>query len=56
MDREKIQESNYDKVYGQFRQWFLESDKEVTAVKLGLELSEEYMLVPFFGEICKVNL
>lgn len=56
MDREKIQESNYDKVYGQFRQWFLESHKEVTAVKLGLELSEEYMLVPFFGEICKVNL
>lgn len=56
MEKEKLQRSNYDKVYGQFRQWFLESDKEHTAVKLGLKISGKYMLLPFFGEACKVDL
>ena len=41
-------ESNYEKVFAVFQQWFIESDQKKTAEKLGLEMDEDFLYVPFF--------
>lgn len=48
-------ESNYEKVFAVFQQWFIESDQKKTAEKLGLEMDEDFLYVPFFYEICRAD-
>ena len=48
-------ESNYEKVFATFRKWFVESNQEKTAKKLGLRMDDDWLYLPFFNEPCMVN-
>ena len=49
------QESNYEKVFDQFREWFLQCPQENIAKKVGAEFDTENLYLPFFGERCRIN-
>ena len=48
------EESNYEKVFSQFKSRFLESNLEETSKILQLKADDEYLYVPFFCKICRV--
>ena len=48
------EESNYEKVFSQFKSRFLESNLEETSKVLQLKADDEYLYVPFFYKICRV--
>ena len=50
-----MSDSNYDKVFKQYQEWFLRDNQEKTAEVLKLKMDSMYLYVPFFGELCKVS-
>ena len=48
-------ESNYEKVFGQFREWFVQSPQESISEKIGAEIDQENLILPFFGELCRIQ-
>ena len=50
-----MSDSNYEKVFKQYQEWFLRDNQEKTAEVLKLKMDSMYLYVPFFGELCKVS-
>lgn len=50
-----MSDSNYEKVFKQYQEWFLRDNQEKTAEVLKLKMDSKYLYVPFFGELCKVS-
>ena len=48
------EESNYEKVFSQFKSLFYDSNLEETSKILQLKADDEYLYVPFFCKICRV--
>lgn len=55
MAQEKTEKSNYEKVFEQFKIWFLEDDTAKTSKKLGLREDSSFLYVPFFDKLCLVD-
>ena len=49
-------DSNYEKVFRQYQEWFLQDNPRETADFLGLKTDREYLYIPFFGELCTITL
>ena len=47
-------ESNYEKVFFQFQEWFVQSPQESISEKIGAKIDENNLVLPFFGEICRI--
>lgn len=50
-----MSDSNYEKVFKQYQEWFLQDNPEETAEILKLRTDAAYLYIPFFGELCKVS-
>lgn len=46
--------SNYEKVYAQFQDWFVQCPQEDVMKKVGGDFDREYAYLPFFGERCRI--
>lgn len=55
MNPQVTKESNYEIVFNKFREQFLQSPQEQIADKIGAKIDEEYIYLPFFGEICRIR-
>lgn len=49
-------DSNYEKVFRQYQEWFLQDNPKETADFLGLKIEKEILYIPFFHEVCAVSL
>lgn len=48
-------ESNYEKVYAQFQDWFVKCPQEDIIKKIGGEFDEKNLSLSFFGERCRIS-
>ena len=55
MNSQVTKESNYEIVFGKFKEQFLQSPQEQIADKIGARIDETYIYLPFFGETSRIN-
>lgn len=55
MDSQEVKISNYEKIFNQFRDWFLNAPQEEIAEKIGASFDQEGIYLTFFGERRRID-